>query len=894
MDKYYKVTPKEAIEKLKSCEDGLHCDDAKQRFITDGPNRLKEMKKKNIVIKFLEQFKDVMLIILIISALLSAFVSIKVNEPLTDTVIILFVVFLNAILGVVQENKAEKAIEALKNMSLPYIKVKREGKVESIKTEELVTGDIVLVEAGDSIPADMRIIVNHSLRVEEAALTGESLPVDKQLEKIEIDNEISLGDRTNMLYSGSSVVYGRGEAIVVATGMNTELGKIANAISTQKNEITPLQRKLNQLSKVLSVIVVIIAICMFVVGYMQGKPVLDVFMLAVSLAVAAIPEGLSAVITITLAMGVQKMAKEKAIVRKLSSVEALGSTEVICSDKTGTLTQNKMTIRKMFLGMKSYDVSEINNISDIKEEYNKEDLENLAKVFILCNDTTYGENNGSKVMLGDPTETAMISFGAKLDMDKEEMEQKYLRVDELPFDSTRKMMTTVNEFEEEYMVCTKGAVESILKCCTKIMIGGKVEKITDEHVKNILDNNLDMAKNALRVLACAYKKTTKKGGIDKSEKELVFSGLIGMIDPPRKEAKRAVERCFMAGMVPVMITGDNIDTATAIAKELGILKNENEAITGLELDNMSDKELFKRVENIRVYARVSPENKIRIVNAWKKHDKIVAMTGDGVNDAPALKGADIGIGMGITGTEVSKSVSSMVLADDNFATIVVAIKEGRRIYSNIQNVIAYLLASNLAEILIIFISTLFSKTLLLPIQILWINLVTDTIPAIALGFEREEKGIMRQKPRASKEHIFTPFLLARVIVPGIIKAIVIFTMYFVVEHSHGANMAGGAVFITLSIIEILFAFICRSDKKSVFKIGIFANKPMLLCVLGTLILEVLIIISPVLSGWLKIPLLTKDIYIMIAIVSVASIVVFECVKLALAEIFLKKSNEENA
>lgn len=889
MEKYYTLKSEEVIKKLESSSEGLTSDEAKKRLSKNGLNKLKETKNKGLLYKFLCQFKDLMIIILIIAAILSAVVSVQTGESFTDTIIILFVVFLNAILGVLQESKAEKAIEALKSMSLPYIKVKRNGKVESVKTEELVVGDIVLLEAGDSVPADLRIIENHSLRVEEAALTGESVPVDKQETVINEEKEISLGDRVNMLYSGSNVVYGRAEAIVVATGMNTELGKIAEAISSQDMGITPLQKKINELSKVLSIIIVVIAVIMFFVGYMKGNPILDVFMLAISLAVAAIPEGLSAVITITLAMGVQKMAKEKAIVRKLSAVEALGSTEIICSDKTGTLTQNKMTLRKIYLGGEIIDVEEINSYEELKNKnINEKDLKTLTYVSVLCNDTRFGEDGGNKVTLGDPTETCLVDFAQRIDIDKEKLDKQYKRIDELPFDSTRKMMTTVNDFEDKYLVLTKGAVESILQSSNKILINGEIKELTEDVKKDILDKNLQMATSALRVLACAYKEIKKDGGIDKSETNLIFVGLVGMIDPPRKEAKRAVEKCFTAGMIPIMITGDNIDTATAIAKELGILREGDRAVTGIDVDKMSDEELYKQVKNIRVYARVSPENKIRIVKAWKKHGKIVAMTGDGVNDAPALKGSDIGVGMGITGTEVSKSVSSMVLADDNFATIVVAVKEGRRIYNNIQNVIAYLLASNLAEVLIIFIATLLNKTLLLPIQILWINLVTDTIPAIALGFEREERGIMKQPPRSSKESLFTPFLILRIVIPGIIKAIVIFALYFYIESIYNSDIAKGAVFITLSSIEMLFAFICRSDRKSVFKIGLMSNKPMLLCILGAFTLQTLIIVTPTLSNWLYVPAMSLDVYAIIASVTIITICAFELFKIFLGKVFTKK------
>lgn len=887
MEEWYKKDVQTTLKELEVSENGLEENIAAERLKKNGPNKLKEVKKKSILAKLMDQFKNLMIIILILSAILSAIVSYQKGETFTDTIIILFVVILNAILGVMQESKAEKAIEALKEMSLPYIKVKRSGMILSIKTEELVVGDIVILEAGDYIPADMRIIENHSLRIEESALTGESVAVDKQTDAIQTDKNISLADRKNMAYSGSSVVYGRGEAVVIATGMNTQLGKIAEAISQQKVEITPLQKKINELSKILSIIVVAIAIIMFIIGNLQGNDILDVFMLAISLAVAAIPEGLSAVITITLALGVQKMAKEKAIVRKLSAVEALGSTEVICSDKTGTLTQNKMTLRKIYLNGTIIDVGEEEEIQKLENDVTlKAPLEKLADAFMLCNDTEFGEDNGEKILLGDPTETALVDFGARLSLNKEEMDEKFTRIDEFPFDSQRKMMTTINKItEKESLVLTKGAVESILDVCDRILLNGEIIALTEKHKKEILESNLQMAQSALRVLAFAYREAKIGEKVELAENHLIFIGLVGMIDPPRKEAKRAVERCFNAGMIPVMITGDNIDTAIAIAKELGILVDGTQAITGIQLDEMTEEELYSRVDKIRVYARVSPENKIRIVKAWKKKGKIVAMTGDGVNDAPALKGADIGIGMGITGTEVSKSVSSMVLADDNFATIVVAIKEGRRIYNNIQNVIAYLLASNLAEVLIIAIATFLNKTLLLPIQILWINLVTDTIPAIALGFEREEKGIMKKKPRNSNKSLFTPFLIARILIPGILKTIIIFTMYFIISAKYTEEIAMASVFMTLAIIEILFAFICRSSKKSVFKIGLIANKPMLFCVLGTLLLQILIFAIPSLSVWLSVPKLPSLIYCVIAAVSITTICLFEIIKLILAKIF---------
>jgi Ca2+-transporting ATPase len=646
MEKWYALSHGDVIDKLNSSKEGLSSSEVKKRLAENGYNKLKETKKKGIFLKFVDQFKNVMIVVLIIAALLSAVISFNNNEPLTDTIIILVVVMLNAILGVMQESKAEKAIEALKSMSLPYIKVKRDGRVSSVKVEELVVGDIVLIEAGDYIPADMRIIENHSLKIEEAALTGESVPIDKALGALKLDT-VALGDRVNMLYLGSSAIYGRGEGIVTETGMNTELGKIAEAISGNDSQETPLQKKMSELSKMISIIVVTIAVIMFIVGTVDGKEMIDVFMLAIALAVAAIPEGLTAVITITLAIGVQKMAKEKSIIRKLSAVEALGSTEVICSDKTGTLTQNKMTVRKIYVDNKLIDVTDDENLKLL-------DIEILSKIFTLCNDTRFGEDNGYKVLLGDPTETALISFAERININKEEHEKLYKRVEEIPFDSTRKMMSTVNEVDGKYMICTKGAIESIIKNCKYILLDGQVKELTEDLKDNLLYENLKLAKEALRVLGFAYKYEESMVNINNEEdmktleSNLVFVGMAGMIDPPRPEAKEAVRQCFRAGMIPVMITGDNIDTAAAIATELGILTDSSQAVTGLDVDKMSDEELVKKIENIRVYARVSPENKIRIIKAWKKIGKTVAMTGDGVNDAPALKGADIGIGMGIT------------------------------------------------------------------------------------------------------------------------------------------------------------------------------------------------------------------------------------------------------
>ncbi len=638
----YNLSIEEVLKNTKSSSNGLTDNEASKRLEEYGLNKLKEGKKKTILGKFIDQFKNIMIIILLIAAVVSGVVAYMEGESLTDAIIILVVVFLNALMGVVQESKAEKAIDSLKTMSLPFIKVKRNGIIKSIKTEELVVGDIVLIEAGDFVPADMRIIVNSSLRVEEAALTGESLPIDKEIDTL--DGEVPLAERKNMLYSGSSVVYGRGEGVVTATGMNTELGKIATILTDSKEELTPLQKKMNEISKTLSVIVVIIGILMVLVGIIRDNPILEVFMLAVSLAVAAIPEGLPAAITIILSIGVQKMAKENSIVRKLSSVEALGSTEVICSDKTGTLTQNKMTVKEICLGVQTKTIDSI-TLSDAKSEK----MATLIHGMLLCNDTKYGEEQGT--LLGDPTETALVAFANKYDIEKSKYDIKHERKDEIPFDSDRKMMSTINEYKDAYRMYTKGAIESILDRCSHAVINDSIVEMTEDIKKSIIEKNNEMSMKALRVLAFAYKDVKELPEEMKSaelERNMVYVGLVGMIDPPRPEAKDAVTKCFEAGMTPVMITGDNKETAVAIATELGIMKKGVIAVTGAELDKMSDEEFEKKIDKIRVYARVSPENKLRIVKTWKKLGKTVAMTGDGVNDAPALKNADIGVGMGIT------------------------------------------------------------------------------------------------------------------------------------------------------------------------------------------------------------------------------------------------------
>lgn len=884
--KYYSKDIEEVYKQFKTSQKGITDTEAVKRLEQNGPNKLKEAKKKTMLSRFIDQFKNIMIVILIIAAILSAIVGIQNGEGITDSIIIFVVIFLNAILGVVQESKAEAAIDALKKMSVPFIKVRRNGKVESIKTEDIVCGDIVLVEAGDFIPADMRIIESASLTVEESALTGESLPVHKQIDVI--SEKTPLAERTNMLYSGSSVAYGRGEGIVVATGMDTEIGKIASALNNEKEGLTPLQRKIDEISKILSIIVVIIAVIMLVVGRVKGDDLMSTFMMAISLAVAAIPEGLVAVITITLAIGVQKMAKENATIRKMSSVETLGCTQIICSDKTGTLTQNKMTVKRIYLNQKEYFVDDLT----YKKEVDDVTMTEFANILTLCNDSKPSFEDNKNIFLGDPTETALVYFTEELNFSKEALEKENKRVAEVPFESERKMMSTINKFGDEYKVFTKGAVESILARCTSILENGTIQTLTEEKKNEIIKVNSNMADNAIRVLATAYKKIKQIPDEVTSatvETDLVYVGLVGMIDPPRKEAKDAVKKCYEAGMIPVMITGDNKQTAMAIAKDLGILENEEQATTGEELDKLSDEEFAKKVLDYRVYARVSPDNKIRIVKAWQAHDKIVAMTGDGVNDAPALKGADIGVGMGITGTEVSKSVSSMILTDDNFATIVSAVKEGRKIYKNIQNVIVYLLASNLAEVLIIFFATLFGHHILLPIQLLWINLISDSLPALALGCEEADKNIMKQKPRSAKESFFNPFLSARVIVPSILKAAIILGIYFYELSVSGSSvLATTMAFMTLALEETLYAMVCRSDRKLIIKQGITKNKVMLATVVSTIVLQYAIILIKPLADMFKLQQLSLTQHLIVIGTAVFAMLVSELIKVILAKIFLKE------
>ena len=759
-------------ELLTDLEKGLTDEQISKQREKFGKNELKAQKKKSLFVKFLEQFKDFMIIVLIIAAIISGVVGYMQGEGITDSIIILIVVIVNAIIGVAQEAKAEKSLEALQKLSSHSAKVMRNGILTVVPSKELVPGDIVILDTGDFVPADLRIIEAANLKSQESSLTGESVPVEKYSEVIK-DEKVGIGDRVNMLFSSSLITYGRGKGIVVETGMNTEVGKIAGIINDTEKAETPLQIKLNKLGKTLGLVALAICAFIFIIGLIYGKEPLDMFMTAVSLAVAAIPEGLAAVSTIVLAIGVQRMVKKHAIVKKLPAVETLGSATVICSDKTGTLTQNKMTVKKIFYDNKLVDIDKI------EQNEIKDDLEKLVYVSMLCNDTKVGRDNE---LTGDPTETALVDMGFVLDF-KPELFEMLPRVGEIPFDSNRKLMTTIHKYEDKYLVYTKGGVDELLKRCNKYILNNEIKNDLNNFKNSIQNINEKMAKEALRVLAMGYKELDHMPSDEEMkniESDLIYVGMVGMIDPPREEAKVAVEKCKTAGIKTVMITGDHKITATAIAKSLGILENESEAITGAELEEMSDEDLAKNIRKYSVYARVSPEHKVRIVRAWQKNGEIVAMTGDGVNDAPALKKADIGCAMGMVGTDVAKEAADVILTDDNFATVVSAVEEGRRIYDNILKAIQFLLSSNVGEIIVLFVAILITPLLskafgidikliepLLPIHILWVNLVTDSLPALALAVDPAEKDVMTRKPLKPGKGIFTKGMTWRIVYQGI-------------------------------------------------------------------------------------------------------------------------------
>ena len=833
---------KEAVlAELDSSENGLSSAEAQKRLEAHGKNKLKEPAKESLIKRFFGQMADPMIIILLAAAAISGVLAVMQGESFADVIIILAVVVVNAVLGVYQENKAEKAIEALQEMSAATSKVLRDGKLVTIHSEELVPGDVILLEAGDAIPADGRLLTSASLKIEEAALTGESVPVLKFIDAINLVDEtkdVTLGDRKNMVYMGSTVVYGRGTAVITATGMDTEMGKIADALATAEEGQTPLQIKMSQLSKILTWLVLGICALVFVVQLLRAggftvEVVLDSFMIAVSLAVAAIPEGLVAVVTMVLSIGVTNMSKRNAIIRKLTAVETLGCAQIICSDKTGTLTQNKMTV----------------------VDYFGTDEKKLASAMALCSDAELDE---SGKVTGEPTEAALVAWANKLGADKTTLKARFLRCGEAPFDSTRKLMSTVHVNGNSFIQYTKGAPDVLIgKCAYYIDSDGRRVPMTDEYRAEILRANKAMADRALRVLACAERVWDAKPvnfEPETLEQELCFMGLCGMIDPVRPEVVDAIAECREAGIRPIMITGDHIDTAVAIAKELGILTDGSEAITGAQLNEMSDEEFEQKFKNISVYARVQPEHKTRIVNAWRKAGYVTAMTGDGVNDAPSIKSADIGVGMGITGTDVTKNAADMVLADDNFATIVGAVEEGRRVYGNIRKAIQFLLGSNMSEVLSIFFATILGFTILEPVHLLWINLVTDCFPALALGMEKAEPDVMRRRPRDAKAGIFAGGMGFDIAYQGLLVTLLIMVSYFVghfietgvweiTNSADGTTMA----FLTMSMAEIFHSFNMRSQRGSIFTLGTH-NRALVFAAIGSLIATTLVCEVPFLAN----------------------------------------------
>ncbi len=894
--KWFNKEIKEVETELKTnVGKGLEIEEVKKRQEKYGFNQLKPAKKKNILQRFADQFKDFSIIILILAAIVSGVVGIAEGEGITDTIIILIVVIVNAMIGVTQESKAEKSLEALQKLTDHASKVMRNGEIIVIPAKELVPGDIVILDTGDYIPADLRIIEAINLKSQEASLTGESVPVEKNIQKID-GEEIGIGDRINMLFSSSLITYGRGKGIVVETGMTTEVGKIAGMINNTEKQETPLQQKLNKLGKTLGIAALAICVCIFLVGLIQGKEPIHMFMTAVSLAVAAIPEGLVAVSTIVLAIGVQKMVKKNAIVKRLPAVETLGSATVICSDKTGTLTQNKMTVEKLFIN------GQTENLEEIKDR--NQDINTLVYANMLCNDTKIAKDG---TLRGDPTETALVDMAFKLDFDPS-IYDRIPRINEVPFDSDRKLMTTINQKNGNYIVYTKGGVDELLKRCNSYLLKGEIKQDLENYAVTIRQHNEKMAKEALRVLACAYKEIDHKPTneeMEKIESNLTFIGMVGMIDPPREEAKEAVKRCKTAGIKTVMITGDHKITATAIAKKLGILEKEEEAITGLELEKMSDEELEKKVRQYSVYARVSPEHKVRIVKAWQKNGEIVAMTGDGVNDSPALKTSDIGCAMGMVGTDVAKEAADVILTDDNFATIVSAVEEGRRIYDNILKVIQFLLSSNVGEIVVLFLATLctplfaswFGITdishleILLPIHILWINLVTDSLPALALAFDPANSDIMKRKPAKPGKGVFTKGMTWRVLYQGAMIGFLTLAAFMIGLGTTNTPIDGLTLdeskievgqtmaFVTLALSELVHVFNIRDNKKSLFRTKVLNNRKLIGAIVASAALMLVILAVPTLRTIFSIPLLPTENIIELVCLIFAPIVIVELFKL---------------
>ena len=846
----YLQSVEDVFKEVQSSPSGLSSQEAASRLEKYGANTLQEGKKKSLLEKFVDQFKDFMILVLLVAAVVSMFAHQGEPDP-TDAIIILAVVLLNAVLGVFQESKAEEAIEALKKMASPVASVLRDGHVEHIKGEDIVVGDVVILEAGDVVPADMRLFEVNTVKIEESALTGESVPVDKDL-VIPTGDEVGIGDRTNMAFSSTNVTYGRAVGVVTSTGMNTEVGKIADMLANTEEGKTPLQENQDALGKWLTIMILVIAVIIFVVGMLRGNEWTHMLLTAIAIAVAAIPEGLPAISTIILALGTQKMAQRNALVRKLPAVETLGGVEIICSDKTGTLTLNQMTVEKMV-----YD----NEIHDASEEISKDNI--ALRVMNLANDTKISQDNS---LLGDPTETAMVQYGLDKNYDVREELVNIPRIAEVPFDSTRKLMTTIHQLEDgKYLVATKGAPDMLLDRVTKIEKHGEVSAFTEDDRTTLMKLNKEMATQALRVLAMAYKvidTLPETVDSDSIEHDLIFAGLVGMIDPERKEAAAAIKVAQSAGIRTIMITGDHRDTAQAIAKRLGILRPDQEdgVLTGGELNDISDEELERTVETYSVYARVSPEHKVRIVKAWQKNGKVVSMTGDGVNDAPSLKQADIGVGMGITGTEVSKGASDMVLADDNFETIVVAVEEGRKVFANIQKAVQYLLSANFGEVMTMFVATMAGWSILEPIHILWINLVTDVFPAIALGLEEAEADIMNHPPRGKSSNFLSNGVLPSIFYQGFFEGgITLFVFWYATHIANWGNPVGETMaFATLGLIQLFHAFNVKSVYKSLGTVGAFKNKLFNYAILVSAVMLLSVMVIPGLTTVFDVAILTAE------------------------------------
>ncbi len=871
---FYQRTVDDVMSQMKAHPTGLSDQEVKDRREQFGANRLTSKRRTTLIEKFISQFKDLMIIILIIAAIIAGFAGETV-----DAAIILAVVILNAVFGVFQESKAENAIDSLKEMSAPMATVLRNNQPMSIKSEDIVPGDIVLLEAGDVVPADVRLIEANSLKIEEAALTGESVPVNKQVDPI-MEDDLPLGDRKDLGFMNSNVTSGRATGVVIGTGMNTEVGKIAHMLNTTEETTTPLQENLKSLGKMLTVLILVIAVIVFAVGMWRGQEsLINMLLTAISLAVAAIPEGLPAIVTVTLALGTQQMARHRALIRKLPAVETLGSTDVIASDKTGTLTQNKMTVEKVFLNEKLQDSADTHlTLND-----------RLAQIMVLNNDTKYQENE----LAGDPTETALVSFYLNQDQPVQKFVNSHQRLAEIPFDSERKLMSTFNQMDDSQILMTmKGAPDQLLERVTKIQDGDDVRDITDDDKRLISATNHDLATQALRVLAFAYRLVdTVPTDLTSAaqEHDMIFVGLIGMIDPERPEVAQAVAEAKSAGIKSIMITGDHQDTAQAIAKRLGILgRGDNpggKVINGAQLDEMSDDQFNREVADISVYARVAPEHKVRIVKAWQKQGKVVAMTGDGVNDAPALKTADIGVGMGITGTEVSKEASDMVLADDNFATIVTAVKAGRKVFTNIQKSLQYLLSANLGEVLTLFVMTMMGWQILAPVQILWINLVTDTFPAIALGVEPAEPGIMKRKPRGRTSNFLSGGIMSNILYQGFFEGFITLCVYaFAITNPvHASDALAHAdaltmAYATLGLIQLFHAFNSKTIHESIFRIGMFKNKFFNWALLGSAVLLIMTIVIPGFNEMFHVTELTASQWLVVVFGGFMIVVVSEVVK----------------